>query len=44
LDYKLDRNLPAVLITGVDAEKTPTFDVDFIKLLKKDDLKSLLTS
>ena len=34
LDYKLDRNLPAVLITGVDAEKTPTFDVDFIKLPK----------
>lgn len=44
LDFKLDRNLAAVLITAVDEKTPPIFDIDFVKLLKKEDGVSMLQS
>jgi len=46
LDYKLDRNLAVVMVAGMttEAEGDTFFEVDYIRLLKKEDLAPVLAA
>jgi hypothetical protein len=45
LDYKLDRNLAVVMVAGMTTEaEGDTFEVDYIGLLKKEDLAPVLAA